>query len=233
MGTTRLKISVFSSYTLLALCLPMPISIVGKLISKLAVPASLTSTPKIRIRVGIISSPPATPSILLISPMTKPSSKASMTFWYVAVKAISPDVKGMKLSNISSVPIHIRKTSIILFSSFSDTFEDRSAPKKAPVIDPAIMDIIISSRGVSVLTLTFPILKINDDITVIKLIRIFKAIAFLGPYLNIPTNAGSLNSAPPSPISPPSVPIGTPVNRVSSVFLVLFILSNLHLIFFK
>ena len=95
----------------------------------------------------------------------------------------------------------------------SEIFFENSVPMKAPVIDPAIIEIMIKSNDEMAITLKLGILKIREDVTVIRLIAIFKATAFLGPYLNSPTRTGSLNSAPPRPIKPPSVLIGMPVRN--------------------
>lgn len=61
---------------------------------------------------------------------------------------------------------------------------------------------------------------------VVMLTARFSGTARRGGYPSGPTSTGSRNSAPPSPISPPSVPIGTakrnasPEDRRSSVALV-------------
>jgi hypothetical protein len=63
-------------------------------------------------------------------------------------------------------------------------------------------------------------LKYIADTTVIKLIRIFNATAFLAVLLNVFNKKGSLNSAPPKPIKPPKQPIGPPIaNAKRDVFL--------------
>ena len=52
---------------------------VGKLMIRLKVPASLTSIPNIRINTGIITSPPATPNRLLITPINNPHNMATVS----------------------------------------------------------------------------------------------------------------------------------------------------------
>lgn len=46
--------------------------------------------------------------------------------------------------------------------------------------------------------------------TVNKLIARFRGIACFTLYLNTPVSTGNRNSALPSPISPPNIPIGVP-----------------------
>ena len=72
-GVIVLRKSVRSANALRLAYLITPTSTVGKLTIRLAVPAVLISAPKAKTSVGIITSPPATPSKLLTSPIAKPN----------------------------------------------------------------------------------------------------------------------------------------------------------------
>src|SRR5918997_3510492 len=76
-GATVLVRSGRSSKALRQAWRTTPTATVGRLIKRLAVPAVLTSAPKANKSVGMISSPPATPSRLLTRPIPKPNRNAA------------------------------------------------------------------------------------------------------------------------------------------------------------
>lgn len=62
--------------------------------------------------------------------------------------------------------------------------------------------------------------------TVIKLISIFNATAFLAVLLKVFNKKGNLNSAPPRPIKPPKQPIGAPIaNDKNDVFFIIHFIN--------
>lgn len=61
------------------------------------------------------------------------------------------------------------------------------------------------------------------DKTVIRLIKMFRATAFLAFLLKVFNKNGSRNSAPPKPIKPPKQPIGAPIANDSRDVFLLFI----------
>jgi len=214
-GKTTEEKSFLSEYILFEKCFKTPIMIVGMLIKRLTVPANLMSTPKTNISVGIISSPPATPKRLLMNPIIKPQNIPTKIIMYICSSVIMPETKGTKLSKISKHPMKINNIRITLLKNFSVKFFEKSTPKKAPVIEPQIIDTITAKRGIKVSKFILGILKQIDDITVIRLIAILMATAFREGYLNNPTRTGRRNSAPPKPINPPRQPIGVPVAKAS------------------
>ena len=105
MGTTKELILDLSSYILFFVCLVIPTSMVGKLMIKLNVPANFTSIPNIRINMGIITSPPATPKRLRIIPISIPQNTATISYIYKLPNIIPIEPNVMKFSLIRSNPI--------------------------------------------------------------------------------------------------------------------------------
>jgi hypothetical protein len=78
-GATVWVRSVRSAYEPSPRCLSTPTATVGSEMSRLAVPAVLMPAPKAKTSVGMMSSPPATPSRLLTRPIASPKSTAATT----------------------------------------------------------------------------------------------------------------------------------------------------------
>ena len=110
--------SDLTSLSLLGLLyLNKPIKIVGMLIVRLKLPASLISTEKSKIIVGIINSPPATPNILLNIPMIVPAKNPKLTLKRFGNCKLSR--LKMRLCPISTTLRKTRKTTTTRFNTHS------------------------------------------------------------------------------------------------------------------
>jgi hypothetical protein len=115
--------------------------------SRLAVPAVLISAPKANTSVGIISSPPATPSKLLTKPISRPQVMPALMRHAAACGSNPAPCWGRKPSIIKAAPIPTSNKNMIRSRGVFDSRAPTVAPTKAATTAPPISARIAAVNG--------------------------------------------------------------------------------------
>src|SRR5215213_794208 len=193
-----------------------PTATVGKLMSRLAVPAVLMPAPKTNTSVGMISSPPATPNKLLTIPIASPKSTATTIRNGRESGSKAGTSCGKNASTIRAEPTTTSSTSMNRSSVRSEMRCTSATPTNAADTAPAIMATTRGSRAMRGARSNVPPRISRAPRTVIRLMARLRATARRAAYLNTPANTGRRNSAPPNPMRPPRSPIGAPYSNAAT-----------------
>src|SRR5215204_6397453 len=191
-------------------CLSTPTATVGRLMSRLAVPAVLMPAPNTNTSVGMISSPPATPNKLLTIPIASPKSTATTIRNGRESGSKAGTSCGKNASTIRAEPTTTSSTSMNRSSVRSEMRCTSATPTNAADTAPAIMATTTGSRAMRGARSNVPPRISRAPRTVIRLMARLRATARRAAYPNTPANTGRRNSAPPNPMRPPRRPMGVP-----------------------
>ena len=118
----------------------MPMATTGRLISRLRVPAVLISAPNQEFRIGMINSPPATPSRLLTAPIIMPAAKPNNLRSVQSLGGLTSSVSANATSARSIAATTIKSVEIIAMSRFGPMRDSHPAPIHAAIVPPAIIE---------------------------------------------------------------------------------------------
>jgi hypothetical protein len=159
------------------------------------------------------SSPPATPITAATTPIPAPATSPRIA---VAAGSRSSLDVGTRWFTASAAAIRTSSTARTLYRVAERIRVAQVAPNQAPTRLPASRLTTTVQCGVSSASGTADRRAGIAVTTTIRLIALFRITAAKAANPKIPISSGSRNSAPPSPIIPPSSPTAAPALNTSS-----------------
>ena len=175
----------------------------------LADPAILISTPNTKMRLGINNSPPATPSMLLTSPTPAPIKRPAATRVGGLAGSSATGCQAVRVSTSNSAPIAASSSAMTWTRRRALNFFTRPAPQNALTMPPAASPRTSGRCGTIAASGTKKPRAIMATANVMRLTVRLSGIAERASKPRECISIGRRNSPPPSPIRPPSPPIGT------------------------